>query len=91
MSKKVSCRKGFTGVKGKVKMVIMDTILCGMWKGFTISVWPYILHIKQKKVGPSGLSLKRKNFISRAWKACGKPVGKNPITSPFSTLTGIDW
>lgn len=29
MSKKASCQKGFTRVKGKVKMVIMDTILCG--------------------------------------------------------------
>ncbi len=29
MSKKVSCRKDFTRGKGKVKMAIMDTILCG--------------------------------------------------------------
>ncbi len=29
MSKKVSCRKDFTRGKGKVKMDIMDTILCG--------------------------------------------------------------
>jgi len=36
MSKNASSQKGFSRFKGKVKMVIMDTILCG--KGVLLAV-----------------------------------------------------
>jgi hypothetical protein len=45
MSKKVSCRKDFTRGKGKVKMAIMDTILCGKGVVLACGLTRYFLQL----------------------------------------------